>query len=62
MKDKDQLAGYAAQQHDIQLMNVDNAEGLVKEIQRVVKNDPHDVLNMRVMMTIVDGRILFNRK
>ena len=32
------FAGYAAQQHDIQLMNVDNDEGLVKEIQRVVKN------------------------
>jgi len=32
------FAGYAAQQYDIQLMNVDNDEGLVKEIQRVVKN------------------------
>jgi hypothetical protein len=42
-------------------MNVDNDVGLVKEIQRVVKNDPHDVLNMRVMMTM-DGRIVFNRK
>lgn len=32
------FAGYAAQQHDIQLMNVDDDEGLVKEIQRVVEN------------------------
>jgi predicted amidohydrolase YtcJ len=36
------FAGYAAQQHDIQLMNVDNDDGLVKEIQRVVKNIGHD--------------------
>jgi hypothetical protein len=32
------FAGYAAQQHDIQLMNVGNDEGLVKELQRVVGN------------------------
>ena len=32
------FAGYAAQQHDIQLMNVDNDEGIVKELQRVVNN------------------------
>jgi predicted amidohydrolase YtcJ len=32
------FAGYAAQQHDIQLMNVDNEEGLVNELQRVVEN------------------------
>ena len=32
------FAGYAAQQQDIQLMNVDDDAGLVKEIQRVVKN------------------------
>ena len=32
------FAGYAAQQHDIQLMNVDSDKGLVEEIQRVVKN------------------------
>lgn len=32
------FAAYAAQQHDIQLMNVDEDDGLVKEIQRVVAN------------------------
>ncbi len=32
------FASYAAQQHDIQLMNVADDEGLVKEIQRVVEN------------------------
>jgi predicted amidohydrolase YtcJ len=29
--------------------------------RNIVKNDPHDVLNMVVMMTIVDGRIVFKR-
>jgi len=29
--------------------------------RNIVKNDPHDVLNMNVMMTIVDGRIVFQR-
>ncbi len=29
--------------------------------RNIVKNDPHDVLNMRIMMTIVDGRIVFER-
>lgn len=32
------FAGYAAQQHDIQLMNVGDDEGLVAEVQRVVNN------------------------
>ncbi|MFC2142661.1 amidohydrolase family protein, partial [Acidobacteriota bacterium] len=32
------FAGYAAQQHDIQLMHVENDEGLVKELRRVVEN------------------------
>ena len=32
------FAGYAAQQHDIQLMNVDDNDGLVKELQRAVEN------------------------
>jgi predicted amidohydrolase YtcJ len=32
------FAGYAAQQHDIQLMDVDDDEGLVAELRRVVKN------------------------
>ena len=32
------FAGYAAQQHDIQLMNVSDDDGLVKELQRVVEN------------------------
>ena len=43
-------------------MNVDDDDGLVKEIQRIAKNDPHDVLNMKVMMTIVDGRIVLKKK
>lgn len=30
------FAGYAAQQHDIMLMNVDNDEGLLEELKRVV--------------------------
>ena len=30
------FAGFAAQQHDIMLMNVDNDEGLIKELKRVV--------------------------
>ena len=29
--------------------------------RNIVTNDPHDVLNMKVMMTIVDGRIVFER-
>ena len=29
--------------------------------RNIVKNDPEDVLNMQIMMTIVDGRIVFNR-
>jgi predicted amidohydrolase YtcJ len=32
------FAGYAAQQQDIQLMNVGDDDGLVKELQRVVEN------------------------
>ena len=32
------FAGYSAQQHDIQLMNVDSDEGLVKELRRVVEH------------------------
>ena len=30
--------------------------------RNIVKNDPNDVLNMKVMMTIVDGRVVFQRK
>lgn len=30
--------------------------------RNIVKNDPNDVLNMKVMMTIVDGRIVYQRK
>jgi predicted amidohydrolase YtcJ len=30
--------GFSAQQHDIQLMNVDDDEGLIKELKRVVEN------------------------
>jgi predicted amidohydrolase YtcJ len=29
--------------------------------RNIVENDPEDVLNMQVMVTIVDGRIVFNR-
>jgi hypothetical protein len=29
--------------------------------RNIVKNNPNDVLNMKVMKTIVDGRIVFNR-
>ncbi|MFC2165779.1 amidohydrolase [Acidobacteriota bacterium] len=32
------FAGYAAQQHDIQLMNVNDDDGLLKELQSVVEN------------------------
>ena len=32
------FAGFAAQQHDVQLMNVDENEGLVEELRRVVNN------------------------
>ena len=30
--------------------------------RNIVKNDPNDVLNMNVLMTIVDGRIVFQRQ
>ena len=30
--------------------------------RNIVKNDPNDVLNMKVLMTIVDGRIVFQRQ
>jgi len=53
------FAGDAARQHDIQFMNVDDNNGLLKELQNIVKNDSKDILNMKVMMTIVDGQIVF---
>jgi predicted amidohydrolase YtcJ len=49
-------------------MREDNVRGSLKPgkladitvIDRnIVKKDPHDVLNMKVVMTIVDGRIVF---
>ena len=30
--------------------------------RNIVKNDPRDVLNMNVLMTIVDGRIVYKKK
>jgi predicted amidohydrolase YtcJ len=30
--------------------------------RNIVKNDPHDVVNMNVLMTIVDGRIVYKKR
>ncbi len=30
--------------------------------RNIVQNDPEDVLNMKIIMTIVDGRIVYERK
>jgi predicted amidohydrolase YtcJ len=30
--------------------------------RNIVKNDPDDVLDLNIMMTIVDGRIVYKRK